>query len=151
MAIGFTQVGNHRYTGITVTVLSLEEHQTLKLHKIEFEAEGKTQSMTLNKTFMLRQQKKDRFIVATSSVSSLSVFWNIIEHTDKDNNIKIYLQKIFKKTKKDIESQFFLVVRIYYSLDDGAVVSQELKYIVTVYERQPIAAPGWVYWLFPGI
>ena len=148
-AIGFTQFGNNRYTEISINVSSLEEHRTLKLHKIEFDAEGKTQSITLDKTFVLRQ-KKELFTVKESPELSIPVFWDIIANTNKDNNIKIYLQTIFKKTKEDMENQFFLAVRIYYSLDDGAVVSQELKYIVTVYERPPMA-PEWMYWLFPGM
>lgn len=149
VAIGFTQFGNNRYTEISINVSSLEEHRTLKLHKIEFDAEGKTQSITFDKTFVLRQKKK-LFTVKESPELSIPVFWDIIANTNKDNNIKIYLQTIFKKTKEDMENQFFLAVRIYYSLDDGAVVSQELKYIVTVYERPPMA-PEWMYWLFPGM
>ena len=58
VAVGFTQFDNNRYTEISINVSSLEEHRTLKLHKIEFDAEGKTQSITFDKTFVLRQKKK---------------------------------------------------------------------------------------------
>jgi len=145
--IEFTQLGNRKYSQISISLYTMNEYKYFKLHNIEFNFEDKNIIFNINKKYKL-EQTKDIFFVEGSNEIINEVFYDYIFYTY--NKVKIYLQNIFNKKDEDIGKAIELTLRINYSLDNEEIIIQEINYLVFIIKGVP-QAPDWMYWLFPGM
>jgi len=145
--IEFSQVGNRFYSQISIAMHTLNQHQRLNIHKLEFEFEGKQKIINLNNNIRLYQEP----VLFTVSENNNLQVESFFSYSFRDHNtIRLYFQDIFNKRKENIGENFDLNVKISYSLDNGNTLMQEIKYLVTICEGRP-DRPEWMYYLFPGI
>jgi uncharacterized protein (DUF1499 family) len=125
----FDQIYARKYQQIEIYLFTLEEHQTIKIHDMEFEFEDKVEIIKVNNTMRLTQEPR-LFIVADNTELVTEGFSDLIDV--HQNSIKIYLHRVFKKKDEDIGKTIELTLRINYSLDGGEVMTQETKYLVSI-------------------
>jgi hypothetical protein len=148
--VEFDQIGNRKYSSISITLYTLDKHRRIKIHDMEFEFENRVEIVRLNNTIRLRQQNPRLFIVEENPELVTEVFFEYIFETQ--NSIKINLHRVFKKTYVDIGKEIELTLRVNYSLDGGDIKTQEIKYLVDIYKPWwgPLPAE-WLYWIIPGL
>jgi hypothetical protein len=130
----FANFGNRNYSQIAISLYTLDEHQTIKIHNLEFEFENKVKIVKVNNTIELNKasvnQNPRLFIVEENAELAVETFFSyIFFHL---NSIKINLQRVFNKKDKDIGKTIDLTLRINYSFDGGEVRMQEIKYIIDI-------------------
>ncbi len=145
--IEFHRFGNNKFFQPTISLYTLQKHDLLKIHSIEFEFENKIEVIKINKTIKLNLEE-DLFIVEDNKELKLDVFFEYLSY--EYNSLKMYMQKIFKKNKKNIGEEINLIVRINYSFATNEVFIQEIRYIVWI-SKGWATVPDWKYKLFPGI
>ena len=145
--IEFTQLGNRFYYQISISLYTLNEYSVFKIHTLEFEFEGQKKIIKMNNTINLNQTPR-LFVVNDNNELSVNAFFNYLYRDH--NSIKLYLQNVFKKKDKDIGNAFDLNLKVNYSLDNETILTQEIKYLVSIIKGSP-DIPDWIHWLFPGI
>jgi len=143
----FTQVGNRFYNQISISLYSLNRYNLLKIHNLEFEFDNQRKIIKLNKLLKLKQNPI-LFVVEDNNDLIIETYHQYIFYDN--NSIKLYLQNVFKKNINNIGENFDLILNINYSLDNGNIKTQKIKYIVSVYKGRP-DRPEWMYRLFPGM
>lgn len=145
--VEFSQIGNRKYSQISIPQFALNRYHTLKIDSLEFEFENKREVVNIDKTFELNLREVQFTVEGNKELTTNSYFQNVYRD---NNNIKIYMQKIFRKTEADIGKKIDLTLRVRYSFDDGEILTQEIKYLVNIVKGYP-TTPEWMYRLFPGM
>jgi hypothetical protein len=142
--VEFGHVLGRKYSEIAIYLYTLNEHQAIKIHELEFEFENKVKIVKVNNTIKLNQKPR-LFIVEENPELEVEVFFDYSYF--EQNSIKIYLQRIFKKRYKDIGKTIDMTLRINYSLDGGDAITQEIKYLVKICKGLPFPLE-WIYLLY---
>lgn len=135
--ISFGRVDNNRYFDMEIDLYTLQKYNVLKIHSLEFEFEGMKKNVNVNKTINLNIDhsfRKFLFIVEDHGELNVMAYNTLIQYFDC--NIKIDLHKILNKNDEDIGKKMDLTLRVNYSFDKGEVVTQENKYLVSIFKTR---------------
>ena len=136
--VEFFTYHNYRYPGINVYLYTLEKYDELNIYSFEFEFEGNKKNVEINKKINLnrnmeRFSEELIFFVEEKEELSIKTYYYYISHSI--NNIKIDLHQIFNATDEDVGNDIELTLRMNYSFNDGDIVIQENKYLVSIFKR----------------
>ena len=143
--IEFSRISGDKYSQISIALYTLKKYKSMKIHSLEFEFEDKKETARINKTIKLRQEER-LFSVEDNNELSVTAYF---EYIYRDiNKIKLYMQNVFNKNDEDIGKTIELTLKANYSFDYGGIVTQEIKYRVSILEGGS-ELPSWMYRLFP--
>jgi hypothetical protein len=145
--IEFSRRGNNYYSQLSIDLVTLNPHDAITIHNMEFAFDNKVKVLKLNRKIKLNQTE-ELFQIENSDVSRITVYADYI--SNEYNNIKIYLQNIFNKNQENIGETINLNLIVSYSFDGGEVLTQEIKYKVEISEGRDFGAT-WLHKVFPGI